>query len=167
MKKLLLVGMMLLGFLQPSHAQTTASCQNSTYTLAPGVALYCTATWQFVGLCNSTDYVYSWAINGTTNPGTWHILPWEPNAITIRNVELTKVSGGPNLWFMPGNAYVPDAMGHMSASRDYMFYEFPAGSGMPFPSNVSPPANAYLDLHGGCTGGGSVVLFYTVGYTVP
>jgi hypothetical protein len=42
---------------------------------------------------------------------------------------------------------------------------FPNGFGMPFPP--AGTKGVYLDLHGSCSGGGTVSFFYTVYYSLP
>src|ERR1700746_1614626 len=85
-------------------------------------SIYHTATWQFAGICDGTDQVYRWKISGQTQPDGWKILPWEKAEITIRSVELTKVTGGPNMWFMAGNGYIADAMVFMGKSEDHVLH---------------------------------------------
>lgn len=165
MKKLLFLALFLL--LPVSAQAQTQTCQGKTFTTASGADLYCSANWLATGNCDSTDQVFTVRFQGTTTPSSWQITPWESQPITIRGISLIKVAGGTALWFMAGNGYVPDAMAWLKPGETFGSHHFPAGMGMPFPSSVGAPSNAYLDLHGGCTGGGTFAIHYTVYYTVP
>jgi hypothetical protein len=164
----LLIAVALLGV---SQAQAL-NCRPQWPT-PPSTSLYCSASWAFVGTCTGADMVYNWSANGTSagqgnadHPGAWHVMPWEPEPITIRGVELS-VTGGPTpSWLMAGNGFVPDAMLFLVGEK-HGRHDFPAGTGMPVPVTADP-THQYLDLHGSCpAGGGTIVVVYTVYYTVP
>ena len=73
--------------------------------------------------------------------------------------------GNKTIWWMAGNNYVPDVMLFLGPDERHGRHMFPAKFGMPFPARDAK--NVYLDLHGSCSGGGSVSFFYTVYYSIP
>jgi hypothetical protein len=175
------------------QAAEVEACLGRSFTPAEGVTVLCSANWHFTGgKCDEHDLVYDWKITGTTTPPAWNIPPWEERPITIRGVELTMVAGGEQvvprlpsfrtwlrgwlsgsddthgnktIWWMAGNNYVPDVMLFLGPDERHGRHMFPAKFGMPFPARDAK--NVYLDLHGSCSGGGSVSFFYTVYYSIP
>jgi hypothetical protein len=156
----LIAGIMLLLLLgSDALAQTTTqSCQGQSFQVQTGVKLVCSAAWQFFGNCDGTDQVYSWAIKGKYPSNSWQIVPWEPFPISIVGFQLVKQSGDPHDFFMIGNHWVPDPMLFMGKDDTQAQIMLPAGYGFPFPA-TGPSADAYLDLHGSCSGG-RIVNFY-------
>jgi hypothetical protein len=124
-------------------------------------------SWLFHSACDGNDMVYTWKIDGLP---TWHIVPWLPRPVAIRAIELTKISGGPTLWFMAGNNIIGDTMIFLGPGENHGRHDFPAGMKMPMPA-AAPDAEGqkrYLDLHGACDGTlrpNDVRVFYTIYYT--
>lgn len=134
-----------------------------------GNAHYCSATWLMTGVCDGTDQVYNWSVGGQPQSGTYPsmIYPWENVWVTVRGVEITQISGGPSVWWMAGNNIVGDAMMWIGPGGKHGRHDYPAGTGSQIMPSSQQTSLSYLDLHGACTGGGAVSLFYTIYYTVP
>ena len=99
----------------------------------------------------------------SSTPQTWKITPWRDRPIAIVGVELTKIDGGPTLWWMAGKANPEgDAMMFLGPGENHGRHDFPAGFGMSMPDKEHAGPRDYVDLHGSCSGGGPVHVFYVL-----
>lgn len=158
----------------PAPAQqplTNFSCGTKTYSVPMSLRPQCSVTFTFSGVCDGFDLVTRWsqvistALNGPVPAPVWQLKPWTTGDITIVGLDLMKLSGGPSLWWMVGNNHVTDIMLQMGANENRSGAHYAvSGSGWHFPGSATAPANAYLDLHGACSGGGPVQMALTVFY---
>jgi hypothetical protein len=138
-----------------------------TPTFPPGISGLHAQTYAFFGTCDSTDQVSKWTIQGGPPQSGPFIFPWLSSDITIRGVEVTKVVGGPTLWWMPGNNAFGDTLMWVGPGDDHGYRDFPPDTGQGFPSIANGTKLTYVDLHGACGGGGGVTIYMTLYYTLP
>jgi hypothetical protein len=140
-----------------------------TFRVDSGFQPVCTMSWTlFGGPCDGSDMVTRWKqiirVDGAVS-NDWRIRPWNPSPVLIRSFMLSKVSGGPHGNMMLGNSYVNDAMVSFGPDETAMWAGTPSGTGIPFPGTSNDPGNAYFDLHGSCTGGGTATFRVDIAYT--
>lgn len=124
-------------------------------------------TYQFDGgICDSTDQVYAWRVNGSPAPNgggadSYKILSWVTSPAHVVGFMLTRVNGaGNSMWWGIGSTFTKDTM--LRTRKDEKAVWFPPGAGMPLPGSRS--SSQYLDLHGSCTGNGGVGFFMDIFY---
>jgi hypothetical protein len=159
----------------PVAAVQTYSCGHGvdgairTFQVDPGFQPICTMSWTFFdGPCDGGDMVTRWKrivrVDGTVI-NDWRMRPWNPSPVLIRSFFLSKVAGGPHGNMMVGNSYVNDAMVGFGSAETAMWAGTPSGTGIPFPGTSNDPGDAYFDLHGSCSGGGTASFRVDIAYT--
>ncbi len=133
-------------------------------------AMYCGVTYLLTGKCDNSDQVYKWTVGGGLPMKGKHpyaIYPWEDVWITIRGIELTQISGGPATYWMAGINHYGDVLAYIGPNQRHTRHDFPAGTGVRWMPKSQQTETSYLDLHGLCSGGETVSVFFTIYYTVP
>jgi hypothetical protein len=138
-----------------------------TPTFPSGIVGLHAQTYIFTGTCDGGDQVSKWRIEGDPPQNGPFIHPWIDLDITVRGVELTKLKGGPTLWWMPGNNAYGDTLMWLGPGENHGYRDFPPGTAQTFPSITNSSKLTYIDLHGACAGGDSVTIYMTLYYTLP